>query len=317
MIVVDWKGVPAPEMARLYATESARWTRDLSWDTTSSWPAVELARTTWGLPGLVCLDLSGQIRGWTFYLTAEERCDVGGLVAETREATAALVDELVARAGSPRKVGGLMYAAAPDVLAILASRGIARVEYSYRFRLLDSRRSPLRTPAERVLLRPRRGVRAWTADDIDVTAGLLHATYGATSAPIGTDPTPEGWRTYVTNLANHNGCGTLSPAISRVLTIDGAVAAVALVSAIGPQTAHLVQLAVAPAHQGAGIGRALLTAAVNTARAAGHTGMSLLVAQDNAPALRLYQQAGFVGRGVFAALGAGRRSASDRTERTA
>jgi ribosomal protein S18 acetylase RimI-like enzyme len=31
--------------------------------------------------------------------------------------------------------------------------------------------------------------------------------------------------------------------------------------------------------------------------------MSLLVTNDNAPALRLYDQAGFVDRGVFAALG--------------
>jgi ribosomal protein S18 acetylase RimI-like enzyme len=146
-------------------------------------------------------------------------------------------------------------------------------------------------------------VRAWTDRDIAATAVLLHAAYDGTAGVIGVDPTPEGWQTYVTNLAHHDGCGTLSPAMSRVVTIDGAIAAVALVSVIAAGTAHLVQLAVGRRHQGAGVGRALLLASVNAAREAGHTGLSMLVAQDNAPALRLYQQAGFVERGVFAALG--------------
>lgn len=231
-------------------------------------------------------------------------------MADSPAATAALVDELIARARSPRRIGGLISVAAPDALAILAARGVPHIPYSYRFRGLNSRRAPMRTPAERALSRPRRAVRAWTNGDVAVTGALLHGTYDGVAGPIGVEPTAEGWCTYVTNLAQHDGCGKLSPAMSRVVTIDGQVAAVSLVSVIAARTAHLVQLAVGRTHQGAGIGRALLAATVNAARDAGHSGLSLLVAQDNAPALRLYQQAGFVERGVFAALGVAREPAA-------
>ena len=45
---------------------------------------------------------------------------------------------------------------------------------------------------------------------------------------------------------------------------------------------------------GAGIGGALLEAAVQTARAAGATRVHLITTNDNLPALRLYQRHGFV-----------------------
>jgi ribosomal protein S18 acetylase RimI-like enzyme len=63
----------------------------------------------------------------------------------------------------------------------------------------------------------------------------------------------------------------------------------------GPQdAAYLSLLAVDPDAQGAGTGRALLTAAVEAARAAGYPRCVLHALEDNAPALRLYRSAGFV-----------------------
>ena len=75
------------------------------------------------------------------------------------EATAALLDELVTRAGAPHHISGLIAAGAPDVLPMLAARGIPYAGYSYRFRTLEARRIAPRTSAERVLVRPRRAVR--------------------------------------------------------------------------------------------------------------------------------------------------------------
>ena len=53
MIACDWRTLDATEMAPLYATETGRWLRELAWDSAPAWAAVELARTTWVLPGLV------------------------------------------------------------------------------------------------------------------------------------------------------------------------------------------------------------------------------------------------------------------------
>lgn len=62
--------------------------------------------------------------------------------------------------------------------------------------------------------------------------------------------------------------------------------------------AHLLNLCVAPAAQGAGLGRRLLAHAVNAARLNGAQRMILEVRPSNWRALRLYQSAGFdvVGR---------------------
>jgi ribosomal protein S18 acetylase RimI-like enzyme len=52
-------------------------------------------------------------------------------------------------------------------------------------------------------------------------------------------------------------------------------------------------LAVDPAHRGAGLGRALLSAAIDLARARGHDGVSLHVSTANPVARALYESAGF------------------------
>lgn len=80
---------------------------------------------------------------------------------------------------------------------------------------------------------------------------------------------------------------------------DDGVRGFALVTAPGTGgdgpagAAYLSLLAVDPSAQGSGLGRALLVAAVDAARAAGYAHCSLHALEDNAPALRLYRSAGF------------------------
>ena len=313
MIAVDWRTLDATEMAPLYATETGRWLRELAWDSAPAWAAVELARTTWGLPGLVCVDVTRRVRGWTFYLPVKDRLDIGGFVSDSSEGTAILVDALLERAGSPQRLGGLVFATAADLASILTSRHVFHQRYSYRLRRLDEAPSSLMV-SDRQPLRWPGLLRAWSESDIDATSELLYESYDRNAGPIGPGATLHDWREYVTNLSCHGGCGMLSPLLSRVLTIDGVVAAATLVSTIAPQTAHLVQLAVRRAQQGAGLGHALLATAVEASRHAGFRAISLLVAQDNEAALRLYQQAGFVEQGTFVALRARTQNSEFRTE---
>lgn len=300
MIACDWRTLGATEMAPLYASEIERWLRELAWDSAPVWAAVEVARTTWGLPGLVCVDVAGQVRGWTFYLSVKDRLDIGGFVSDSIAVTATLVDALIERAGSPPRLGGLVYATAPGFASILAARRVPHQGYSYRLRQLGGASAPI--PTEREPGRSTSVLRNWSESDLGATSELLYESYERNAGPIGPGATLHDWREYVTNLARHGGCGTLSPALSRVLTIDGIVAAATLVSAIAPHTAHLVQLAVRRTHQGQGLGRALLGTAIEASGQAGFKAISLLVAQDNEPAMRLYQQAGFVEQGTFIAL---------------
>lgn len=62
--------------------------------------------------------------------------------------------------------------------------------------------------------------------------------------------------------------------------------------------AEVLTLAVDPAARRRGLGRALVEAALGAARMAGAEAMFLEVAHDNAPALALYEAAGFAHAGV-------------------
>ncbi|MBT2503512.1 N-acetyltransferase [Curtobacterium sp. ISL-83] len=89
--------------------------------------------------------------------------------------------------------------------------------------------------------------------------------------------------------------------VDRPMPLDG----FALVTAPGTgrpddpaDAAYLSLLAVRPDLQAHGVGRALLTAAVDAAVARGHRSVALHVLTDNARAVRLYAAAGFRPVGV-------------------
>lgn len=88
-----------------------------------------------------------------------------------------------------------------------------------------------------------------------------------------------------------------------VAEVGGRVAGYALVHQVVdlPSHAHVLELgiAVAPDHQGTGLGRALLEAAVESARSRGARKLSLRVLGGNTRARRLYQSCGFVVEGVM------------------
>jgi ribosomal protein S18 acetylase RimI-like enzyme len=77
------------------------------------------------------------------------------------------------------------------------------------------------------------------------------------------------------------------------------------------EAAYLSLLAVRPDLQARGVGRALLVAAVDAAFTAGHPAVVLHALDDNLPALRLYEAAGFRPTGVtFPHALTGRRTAT-------
>ena len=97
----------------------------------------------------------------------------------------------------------------------------------------------------------------------------------------------------------------VEPADTLVADVEGCVVGYALIGTPTPLPASArVQmirgLAVDPAHQGTGIGRALVEAAIAEATARGAVKLSLRVLSTNAGARRLYASAGFESEGVLA-----------------
>ena len=100
---------------------------------------------------------------------------------------------------------------------------------------------------------------------------------------------------FLSNLVFRPGCGTFLPEGSysardpRTSDLMGYV----LTSRISPQDGHIPQIAVAPAHQGKGLGAELLGRAVRYLGLNGYQRVSLTVTESNLAALVLYQRFGF------------------------
>ncbi len=97
-------------------------------------------------------------------------------------------------------------------------------------------------------------------------------------------------------------CGRLIEAGEMTVLLAGngpdGLAALRLRTAIwtGEPEAHLQELYVVPRLRGRGIGRALLEAAMEAARAAGATGIDLNTGETDTAARALYESAGFTNR---------------------
>jgi hypothetical protein len=89
MVVRDWREADTSDTQVLYAREQEYWVRELAWDASTAWREIEHARVTWGLPGYLAIDADRIVRGWAYYLPEGQNVHLGGVSAETPEATAA------------------------------------------------------------------------------------------------------------------------------------------------------------------------------------------------------------------------------------
>jgi ribosomal protein S18 acetylase RimI-like enzyme len=117
----------------------------------------------------------------------------------------------------------------------------------------------------------------------------IHGVSESAFAALG-DHDPE---TFEEFDAEHLAAHDLDPSLSPVAVVEGRVAGFALVRRWSDQNRGFVNLlAVAPAHSGRGVGRALLHAAFAACRSAGLRGATLGVGGHNERALGLYERAG-------------------------
>lgn len=315
MHALDWRDVDVAVMHALYAREIARWRETLSWDTTGTWPIVERGRTLGTVTGAVAFDGHGEPAGWCFALPHHDLLEVGGFVARSESATAALLDVL---ASSPAGRGARRWTwfgwfDAAGLAGRLSSHGEVMVRYVYLHRALDAGAAFPVPDTEGAVPRD---VRAWRASDLLALPGLLASAYPTREEgrPFAASGTIDEWREYAAQIVDGGGCGVFDPGLSVVAGgagFTGALDGAALLTRIAPSTAHLAQLAVRAGVQARGLGRALVARALDRAAARGCTGITLLVHEQNTRARRLYLEAGFEERAAF--LSAARDVAQPRT----
>ena len=295
MILRDWRDAESGVLRACYDREHRSWQDDLGWDTTWTWATVEQARITWGLPGLLAFDDDGVLQGWAFSMKEGTTLHIGGLVASSPPVTAALIDRLVGQPDPSQGFACFIRHRAPGLLDALAARGFEVERFLYLSRPLtaddSSRVAGFASPAT-----------VWNDRDFAGAASLLQASYpagpGRHFAPSGTIAE---WAKYLSGVVQQSGCGLIDRDATRVQREGGTLRALALVTSIHAQTAHLAQLAVHPDSRGCGVATRLVREALGCAAQAGRTAMTLLVGEQNDGARRLYASLGFTERATFVA----------------
>jgi ribosomal protein S18 acetylase RimI-like enzyme len=212
--------------------------------------------------------------------------------------TTALLDALAAsaEARAARRWIWFGYFEAPGLAEAIGARGGTVARYRYmRCPLGGTEQARQHGP-----LLPR--ARAWRAADARQLAALLASAYfeDDQARPFAPTGRTEEWHEYVVQLLATGGCGIFDPRLSLVAGPDaGALDAAALVTLLSPRTAHLAQLVVRRDAQANGLGAELLAGALALSSARGCTELTLLVHEQNAAALRLYERAGFTSRAAF------------------
>ncbi len=294
MNVRDWRDAEPADTQLLYAREQEFWVRDLAWDASNSWREIEQARTTWGLPGRIAIDHKRTVRGWGYYMPDGETLHIGGIAADTKPATEALLDaclEMATAPPRPARVSCFVPDRAEGFAAALVERGFACEHYHYLSRALTaSGDQAAPSPAE-----------GWRDGDLLPAAELLHVAYGEQGRHFAPRGTPAEWEHYTRGLVERPGCGDLEPTLTRVVRDAGTMIALVLTTRVAPGTIHLAQVAVHPGRRREGFARTLVDEACRLAQPRAARQATLLVGDKNAAARKLYSSMGFEPRATFIA----------------
>lgn len=300
----DWRDAPVAVVGALYEAECARWETGLGWDYRPACVLVESARREGRLPGVLAREGGGAVVGWSYFVLQSGRLHIGNLVAGTPKVTRGLLSAVL-RSPEGRDADAaccFIYGAA-GLDAALGSYHFAVVHHAYlRRRLSPAGDEPIcGSPNQHARYR----VADWSSARVPQVAQLLNAAYAnrPESRCFARPNRLDQWLEYVGHIHAGAVCGRLCGRMSAlVVAPDGTPAGAVIVTQLSGPTAHIAQIAVAPEHRGAGLGEYLVRLACARARESGYEWMTLLVAETNTPARRLYHRLGFevVDRFVFA-----------------
>lgn len=299
--LIDWRTAAASTVAAAIAAEAERWRVEFAWSVEDAWKSIEPARVAGRLPGVIALDDSGRVTGWTCFLTHHGALQVAVLTARTPDVTADLVDAIIT---SPEAAAASLHVVcvrdgAPALRTALAHRGFAVTTYRY----LTARPHTVAESAGRVLApdQAASALREWDAADIEPMVRLCQDAYADSRevrafAPQGTHGE---WHDYVAGLLTGPGCGRFDREASVVIGDHQQLSAALIATDLGEGTGHIAQIVVDPAAQHRRIGTTMVRHAAEVFDERDYARVTLLVSEANTRAAHLYDQLGFRNRSSF------------------
>lgn len=291
----DWRNLAAEAMRPVYDAERARWATGLQWNIEPTLQILEHARFEGTLPGMVVRGPGQSVVGWSYFLVQHGILQIGALQARTADGVRLLLDAIF-KAPEASLAHEVLLFAYPDSAACesaLHRRRFTVTKYWYLRRTLD------RSCARPVDL----DVRCHRDTDGPELVRLLSRAYSG--VPGARCFAPHGrldeWAQYVGQLTRGAALGRFMCEASLVVpsTAGHTLDAASVVTALGPGTLHLAQLAVDPRMRRHGLGSRLLDGMLACGVLHGHALATLLVNEHNSSARALYDARGFVPTGYF------------------
>ena len=291
----DWRNLPAAALQSVYEAERVRWSTSLQWDLAPSLATIEQARAAGTLPGLVIRGPGQSVVGWTYFLVQHGVLQVGALHARTADGVRLLLDAIfkTPEASLAHEVLLFVYPDSPACESALQRRRFTVSRYWYLRRMLD--RSCVRPVSP--------GLRPLRDDDgPDVVRLFARAYQGVPGARCFA---PHGrldeWAQYLGQLTRGAALGQFIAEASMVAPEQGSgsLAGASVVTALGPGTLHLAQIAVDPRNRRQQLASRMLDSVLGWGVAHGRAVATLLVNETNPAARALYDARGFVPTGYF------------------
>jgi ribosomal protein S18 acetylase RimI-like enzyme len=307
------------DLSALLGEEARLWRERLRWNYTQSIELLLSYIDSRILPGFVAVERStGLVKGYCFSVYETQKAVVGDVFAigeDAHELEVLLLNHLLPMLqhtpGVERIESQLLLESdtlqgpfdeydfvshrrlfmevdLPDMRELLPENGLVRRP-----------EEPLPTlPASLKLVR-------WTPVHYQPAGDLIHRCYQHHGDSHINDQyrSVQGSLRFLHNIVRFPGCGVFDPENSFVVRDERSaqLEAIALVSRVEPDVAHITQICISPRRRGYGMGRMLLRHVATQLAGKGIHAITLTVTESNTPALKLYQSLGFRERLSFQA----------------
>ncbi|MGH9424759.1 MAG: GNAT family N-acetyltransferase [Terriglobia bacterium] len=283
------------ELRNLFDQEREEWERQLYWDYREPQRVISAMIDAGSLPGFVALQEGGPV-AYSFYVDVAHKGLLGGCFASKLAGESAerwlLKSSVAALQGNStihRIESQFINFREWPIAGFFAGKGFSHFDRCFMVRDCQIEYSPRQLVVAEL--------KQLSFVDLDEMARLTLDTYASV---IDREVTYHyqslaDCLEFLSNLMFRPGCGNFLPEASYSARDFGTndLMGYVLTSRISPQDGHIPQIAVAPAHQGKGLGAELLGRAVRYLGLNGYQRVSLTVTESNLAALALYQRFGF------------------------
>lgn len=310
--IIDIRQRDVRDFAPLLEAESQAWREHLRWDFTASARLISACLIEKRISGFA-LVVEGAVKGYCFYFCDGNKGLIGNLfvghgVEYCNQARSLLDHAIESLTGNPvvsRVETQLPHFTFEQLEPCFRAHCFEGYRRRFMSAALGNHLSRLNSSASDEGSSARKGsnvfddflIHHWERKHERAAAELLYTTYvNHVDAAVNDQYSSlEGTARLIENIVHHRGCGEFLSRASLVATRRSTqkLAAILVFTAVQPKTAHIPQIAVAKAFQGAGLGRALLEFSLAERAKEGFDETSLTVTDLNEGAVRLYKRLGF------------------------